>query len=122
MRKRLILVFTLLALAVPSAAWGQTPTQNAYSNQLGQQLNGVTPNGPSGPSGGSPTSGPTNANAPSTQPGAPTTARTVAQPTSEGGLPFTGLQIALAALVGAMLIAAGLMIRRISGSRSTPGL
>ncbi len=91
--KRILILVVALALVVPSAAFGASPTCKAYNPQdCGTTTQGTT----------------TEAEG--------TTAAPVATE-SQGTLPFTGLDVALLALGGGTLLGAGFVVRRLSSSR-----
>jgi hypothetical protein len=107
MRRIAILVVSLAALAAPSAAMAQSSTCQAYNPQLcsvsGTSTGSGTPSGT--------TSGTSATASPSGTTGATGT-------TTSGSLPFTGLDVALLAAGGGMLLGVGLIVRRLSSSLS----
>jgi hypothetical protein len=95
---------TCFALAVPSAAFATSPTQDAYSGIAGQQQGG---NGtPSSGNLGQESSGNGNLSH--------ATSSKAAETGSSGSLPFTGLEVGLIALVGVGLLGGGVLLFRVS--------
>jgi hypothetical protein len=108
---------TCFALAVPSAAFATSPTQDAYSGIAGQQQgsNGTPSNGtPSSGNLGQESSG--NLGQLSSGNGnlSHATSSKAAETGSSGILPFTGLEIGLFALVGVGLLGGGILLFRVS--------
>ena len=90
-----VMAIAALSLAVtPAVAQTTDPTDAQYSNTDDLIDSGVAGGGDSGV--GEPDGGATGSAA--------------------GGLPFTGLDVALASVVGALLLGTGLVMRRASGS------
>lgn len=103
---------TCFALAVPSAAFATSPTQDAYSGIAGQQQGG---NGtPSSGNLGQVSSG--NLSQVSSGNGnlSHATSSNTAETGSSGTLPFTGLEVGLIALVGVGLLGGGVLLFRAS--------
>lgn len=116
-RKTLFLASAVAASAVLSlggAAYAATasPTQDTYSGTAGQQQAGSTPPPQDAVAGKQQGSAQGSAPAGSESNGAvaPTTSR--APSGAAGTLPFTGLELGFAALVGAALLGTGLVLRR----------
>jgi hypothetical protein len=90
--KSLVIICLLVgALALPATAVAQS-SLNGYSNIAGVSTGGNSP---------------TSGNAPTT----------VVKSSSSGSLPFTGLEVGLVAGGGALLLGAGLALRRIGAQR-----
>lgn len=98
---------TCFALAVPSAAFATSPTQDAYSGIAGQQQD----------ANGTPSSG--NLGKVSSGNLSHATSSNTAETGSSGTLPFTGLEVGLIALVGVGLLGGGVLLFRVS-RRSEP--
>jgi hypothetical protein len=102
----LLVLMCCAALAVPAAAFAQSPTGDAYGGVAGQQQ-GTGSGGSGGGGGAGPTgSSPVQAVSPSTSAGG------AGGGGGGGSLPFTGFQLGLAALVGAGLLGTGVVLRR----------
>ncbi len=91
-RRAAVLSVVGLVLAVPASALGQAPTESAYDSKDVVVVGGA--GDPGDPA----------------DPGDPTGTAT-ADPGTGGGLPFTGLDVALLAAAGAALAAFGLGMR-----------
>lgn len=107
-RKTIALCLCVLGLATP-AALAQTPSQTGY---------GETPVLPPPQSGAA---GESNAFAPAAPAAGAkvTSASTGAADSNTGSLPFTGMDIGVIALMAALLLGAGVGLRRATASRST---
>src|SRR5437763_12137702 len=106
--KRIAMLVAGLSLIVPaSAALASSSTCQAYSPQLCGT--GQAP-GPGTGQTGTPTSGTPSTGTPGTAQATPSSGQTVATTASSGTLPFTGLDVALLAAGGGMLIAAGVVV------------
>ena len=100
MIKNIAAIASVVALAAPASAFGQT-AQEGYGSVLGEV--GQIESRPAA-----------SATAPSAAPSqAPAAAPTPAEPVAEGSLPFTGADIGIVAALGIALLAAGIGLRRI---------
>jgi hypothetical protein len=113
MRRIAILVVSLAALAAPSAAMAQSSTCQAYNPQLCSVSGTSTGSGQSGTP-----SGTTSGTSATTSPSGTTGATGTTAGDTSGSLPFTGLDVALLAAGGGMLLGVGLIVRRLSSSLS----
>jgi len=106
--KRLALIVAVVAVACAAAApaYGQSAVGDAYGGLGGEVLGGMPPSG--GNSGGEGAGALAGAGA-----SAPAPAHVqVASAESTGSLPFTGLDLALLAIGGVVLIGVGVGVRR----------
>lgn len=96
-------VATIAVLSVPAAAQAQTSSQRGYDETLGVIGQVDTPTTP-----------PAHQTAPSQSDTAPAADVTPAQPVANeaGNLPFTGLDVGIVVLMGAVLLGTGLVLRR----------
>jgi hypothetical protein len=110
---RSVLAMLLAVLVVGGfavAASAQSPTQDAYGGVLGEQVGDDDTSAP-GSTGGDGTSAPGSG-------GGETVLASQSQSASDGSLPFTGLDVALVALIGAGLVGLGFGLRW--ATRRTP--
>ncbi len=110
--KRILLVLAVaVALVVPGAALAASPTCNAYHPTTCTTITTTTSRTLST---STPTSTSTTLSTATSTPTEtePTTTATTA--TTEGTLPFTGLDVALLVIGGGTLLGAGLLVRRLS--------
>lgn len=92
-RLALLMVAVALALVVAAPAYAQSATSDAYAGKGGGIVGTVNSGGPSG-------------NGPSAAP------QQVQAASSNGSLPFTGLDVGLLALGGVALVGVGVGLRR----------
>ena len=113
-------LLTTFALALPAAALadsaGDNQYQDPFSNAPAQPKKKQQQNSTSTPQ---PTSGTTSTPTATPAPASQTPTATTAAPTSsdQGTLPRTGFPLWPAAAVGAALVAAGLVLRRLASDR-----
>ena len=113
----LVAVLVLMAVSV-TPAFGQTdPSLDGYSNVAGQQQDQVQ-------GGLEQANGPVNDTAPASSSAAPASdSAAPAQPAGAtsggGGLPFTGIDVALLVGAGGVLLAAGFGMRRLTRAPSS---
>jgi hypothetical protein len=105
MRRALSLLLAAFLLAVPSAAFAQSAGDEQYADPFGQT------DQPSG-SQGEPAQTPAPAPAQTQSDSLGTSEPIVAQQTDAPTLPATGLPVVLLAGTGALLLAAGIALRR----------
>ena len=111
--KRFVILAVAIALMVPSAALGASSTCPAYNPQNCTTTTSTT----------STTNSTSTTSTTTTTEGSSTTTDGIEGTTSttptanEGTLPFTGLDVALLAAGGGVLVAAGFIVRRLSTRR-----
>jgi hypothetical protein len=102
MKRIAFLAAVIVALAVSAPAYGQSATGDAYGHSGGGILGAVdSGNGGGGGGGNAGTSTP-----------APT--QVVAATSTDGSLPFTGMDLGLLALGGVVLLGVGFGLRRVA--------
>jgi hypothetical protein len=111
MRLPILLAALMLALALPAAALAQGAGDEQYQDPFGDEQSQPTPTATPVPAQAPTTPSQPAAPAPTATP-APQSAPAPAPPSGGRQLPYSGADAGLLALAGAVLLAAGLALRR----------
>lgn len=109
----LIAVMTMALLGAPGAALAQDASVDAYGGK-GEEVIGVSDNAPGGNSGVGGVDATAGNGGVTNSSSVPVAQVTTTKSTPAGSLPFTGLDLGLIALGGALLIGVGIGARRLS--------